>query len=266
MGKFLGEVVRADIYIASDAHAGHAPLYTDLVGRARSSGILGATVVAGVEGSSAASHSRHRHPLRIHQSLPAIVILIDEPDRVDRFLDEVTPSITNGLVTRRRAGAAFLRYGTEGIDRPTFIPAQAREWRTASFSLFDPPPAGATMNHSGPAKRLTIYIDEGDRSGHRPLAQAIVERAREEGMDGATVLRGVEGFGTATRIHTARLVDASEELPIIIELIDEADRLEAFLPIVEDMVTEGLITLEGLEVSLHRRGAKPVLDDEQPQD
>ncbi len=99
---------------------------------------------------------------------------------------------------------------------------------------------------------LRIYVGESDRWHDRPLYEAIVLRARQMGLAGATVLRGLMGFGASSRIHTAKLLRLSEDLPVVIEIADEAERIEAFLPVLDDMIGEGLVTLENVRVILYR--------------
>ncbi len=104
------------------------------------------------------------------------------------------------------------------------------------------------MTLLGPATRLTIIIGESDQWRHRPLYTEIVHRAHAARLGGATVLRGIEGFGKSSRIHTARLVSLSEDLPVMIVIVSSRERVEAFLPQVEDLVTEGLVMVEPVEV------------------
>ena len=99
---------------------------------------------------------------------------------------------------------------------------------------------------------LRIYIGEGDRWHHRPLYEAIVLKARELGMAGATVLRGPMGFGANSRLHTAKILRLSEDLPLIIEIVDSKERIDALLPHIDTMVQEGLVTMERVQVILYR--------------
>ncbi len=101
---------------------------------------------------------------------------------------------------------------------------------------------------------LRIFIGEADHWNGRPLYEAIVLEARTRGLAGATVLKGFMGFGAHSRIHTSKLLALSQDLPIIVEIIDTRERIEAFLPDLEKMVGDGLITLERAEVKLYRPG------------
>ncbi|MBN1909546.1 MAG: DUF190 domain-containing protein [Pirellulales bacterium] len=104
------------------------------------------------------------------------------------------------------------------------------------------------------AELLRIFLGESDRYQGKPLYEAIVLAARERGMAGATVLRGVMGFGAHSRMHTAKILRLSEDLPMVIEIVDAPDRIEAFLPQLDEMIEEGLITLERAQVIAYRYG------------
>ena len=101
-------------------------------------------------------------------------------------------------------------------------------------------------------KLLRIFIGEADRWQGRPLYEAIVEEARRRGMAGATAWKGFMGFGKHSRLHTAKILRLSEDLPVIIEIVDAPEKIEAFLPELDRMVGEGLVTVERAEVILYR--------------
>ena len=104
------------------------------------------------------------------------------------------------------------------------------------------------MKLEGPAVRLTIFIGEDDQWHHKPLYHEIVHRAHQAGLAGASVLRGVEGYGASSRIHTTRLLSLSEDLPIAVIIVDREDRIRAFLPQLDELVAEGLVILDPVEV------------------
>jgi PII-like signaling protein len=107
------------------------------------------------------------------------------------------------------------------------------------------------------AELLRIFIGESDKHGGRPLYEVIVEEARRRGMAGATVLRGTLGFGANSRIHTAKILRLSEDLPMVIEIVDAPDRIAAFLPDLDQMIGEGLVTLERVRLIAYRHGGPP---------
>jgi PII-like signaling protein len=117
------------------------------------------------------------------------------------------------------------------------------------------------MKTEAELQRLRIYVNESDRWDGKPLYEAIVRAARDQGLAGATALRGIEGFGANDRIHTVKVLRLSEDLPIVIEVIDQPDRIAAFLPALDKMVAEGMVTLESVRVVTFQR-TSGIADDE----
>jgi len=99
---------------------------------------------------------------------------------------------------------------------------------------------------------LRIFLGESDRHEGLALYEWLVRAAREQGLAGATVLRGLEGFGAKSRLHTAKILRLSSDLPIVVEIVDTIDKIEAFLPVVDEAVGEGLATLEKVEIRFYR--------------
>ena len=120
------------------------------------------------------------------------------------------------------------------------------------------------MRTEADAHRLRIFINESDRWEGKPLYEAIVRAARDAGMAGATALRGIEGFGANKRVHTVKILRLSEDLPIVIEIVDQPERIAAFLPALEGMVAEGTMTIEKVRTISFRRetSAQPHDEDE----
>lgn len=111
------------------------------------------------------------------------------------------------------------------------------------------------MKLSGSGKLVRIFVGESDRHGGQPLYTAIVEAARKRGLSGATVFKGIEGFGGHSVVHAARVFDLSTDLPILIEIVDAEEKIREFLPVLDEMVHEGLITLETVEVIQYKSGS-----------
>ena len=99
---------------------------------------------------------------------------------------------------------------------------------------------------------LSIFIGEADKVDGQPLYEAIVREARRRGLAGATVLRGILGFGANSRIHTTKILRLSEDLPLVIEIVDEAGKIDAFLPYLDQVIKEGLVTLEKVRIVAYR--------------
>jgi PII-like signaling protein len=103
---------------------------------------------------------------------------------------------------------------------------------------------------------LRIFIGEADRHEHRPLYESILLKASEHGLSGATVIRGLEGFGAHSRIHSAKILRLSVDLPIIVEIVDTIEKIEAFLPVIDTAIGEGLATLERVDIRFYRSGKR----------
>lgn len=99
---------------------------------------------------------------------------------------------------------------------------------------------------------LRIFIGESNKYGRLPLYEWLVQQARAQGMAGATVLRGIQGFGANSLIHTTKILRLSEDLPVIVEIVDSEEKIESFLQIVEHAITEGLVTVEKARVRMYR--------------
>jgi uncharacterized protein len=104
------------------------------------------------------------------------------------------------------------------------------------------------MRLHGPSCRLTIFVGDTDQWHHRPLYHEIVHRAHKAGLAGASVFRGMEGYGASTHIHTTRLLSLAEDLPLIIIIVDDEARIRAFLPELDELIDEGLVILDDVEV------------------
>jgi len=104
------------------------------------------------------------------------------------------------------------------------------------------------MRLEGHQKRLTIFVGESDSHGHTPLATEIVQRAHRAGLAGASVFRGVEGYGASNHIHTTRILSLSDDLPMAVVIVDAEERIRAFLDDLDELITEGLVIVDDVEV------------------
>jgi len=105
---------------------------------------------------------------------------------------------------------------------------------------------------------VRVFVGESDKWRHQPLSIALVERLRREGFAGATVFHGVAGFGARSVLHTSQILRLSEDLPVVIEIVDSREHVDRLIPILDEMVTEGLVTLETVRVLKYAPGNRPV--------
>jgi PII-like signaling protein len=108
----------------------------------------------------------------------------------------------------------------------------------------------------GPGERLTIFIEETDQHGHQPVYTEIVQRARRAGLAGASVFRGLEGFGATSRLHQLHALSLEEDVPVVIVIVDEPERIEAFVPELDDLVSHGLVVREPVHVVRYEGGGR----------
>jgi PII-like signaling protein len=242
--KIEAEQVLCRFQLSNFARHGLSSLYEWIVGKARREGLQGATVLEGFYGMRADGSILEEHLWSLTQERPVIVEVVDEPARIELLLAHVEPVFPEGVITLERAHVFLYRPG----------PRETRSVLTGRNIIATTDVSAATgvrtMKVPENGVLLRIFIGESDKEpAHgRPLYEAIVRRAREAQLAGATVLRGPMGYGRHSRVHTAKFFELSTDLPIVIEIVDAEDKVEAFLPTVDELVTEGLVTLEAVRI------------------
>ena len=242
--KIDTEQVLCRFQLSNFIRHGMSPLYEWIVEQAHHEGLQGATVLKGFYGLRPDGSVLEEHTWSISQELPVIIEVVDEPGKIEALLAKVEPAFREGVITLERAHVFLYRAG----DRDTTGPHNGRNIiGTATSSAA----AGVrTMKVPENGVLLRIFVGESDKEPgrDRALYEAIVRKAREAHLAGATVLRGPMGFGRHSRVHTAKLLELSTDLPVVIEIVDAEDKVEAFLPTVDELVTEGLVTLEAVRI------------------
>jgi PII-like signaling protein len=244
--KLEAEQVLCRFHLSNLARHGAEPLYEWIVESARHEDIQGATVLKGFMGLQADGTIVHEHAWAVTQEVPVIVEVVDGPHHVEKLLARVEPAMRGGTITLERAHIVLYRGSHSDLKRRDLAPRYdvvATRGQSAAMEV-------KTMTIPEAGVLLRVFIGESDREKgrDRALYEAIVHRAREAHLAGATVLRGPMGFGRHSRMHAAKLLDLSTDLPIVIEIVDSEDKINAFLPVVDELVTEGLVTLEAVRV------------------
>lgn len=241
----VAEQVLLRVWVASSDRPGWfaAPLPETILERARQAGLSGGTVFEGIYGLSADGRLLgERSFFSLSQPVPAIVEVIDEAPAIGAFLPRVAEVVRHGLATLERAHVLLLRQAV-GLRVPDPVEAFSTTPSSEEF------PA---MKESEVGQQLRIFIGEADTHEGQPLYRAVVLKAKELGLAGATVLRGPMGFGANSRLHTTKLLELSTDLPLVIEIVDTAEKVESLLPWLDEVVKEGLITVEAVRVLRYR--------------
>lgn len=254
--KLEGEQTLLRVYVSSTEKRGwfSSPAPVALVERAQQDGLAGATVLRGIFGFDARGRLLERSAWSLVENVPVIVEFVDGPQAIGRFLSAVQEIVVNGLTTLERGHVLLYRHG-QGAAAKASMKVNVPDPVTP-FSTLPSPEEFPIMKLSEEGQQLRIFIGESDSYQGEPLYRAIVLKARELGLAGATVLRGPMGFGANSRVHTSSLVELSTDLPIVIEIVDVAGKIETLLPFLDETVVEGMITIEAVRVLRYRHNER----------
>lgn len=235
------------VYLRTADRIPGAPTHERLLQAARTHGMAGATILKGITGFGSHGVSGSHHSFAAPIPSPIIVEIVDSADRIASFLtgpfDRV---LLAGLVTLERAHV--LMYRQRHHQHPNSFHLAAPQRPLITLPQLH---SGGRMTIHEDGVLLRIFIGESDRDGHRPLYEAILQKARQLGLAGATVLRGIEGFGANSIVHKSSLLDMSSDLPIIVEIVDRPDPIQKLLPYLEQNVREGMVTMEYVAIVLY---------------
>jgi PII-like signaling protein len=253
-----GERVLLRAYLRSADRAPHTPTHDRLLRAARAQGMSGVTVLRGIAGFGS------RGPIgagaggggwwSLIDDVPVILELVDDGTRIAAFLDgPVRELVLHGTVTLERAHVMLYRHSRHTGHETTL---RLGELLRPLSTLPDIQPRD-TMATRQDGVLLRVFIGEDDRADGRPLFDAVMQKARELGLAGATVLRGTAGFGAHSVVRKASLLEMSRDLPIVIEMVDTEAKIASLLPYLESTVQEGMITMEYVLILLYREGGAP---------
>ncbi|MGN6369039.1 MAG: DUF190 domain-containing protein [Phycisphaerae bacterium] len=246
----LGERILLRAYLLSTDHAYFAPTYERLVQHAEKRKMAGATAIRGVLGfGSRGIQNPEAKAWHIAQPTPVLVEIVDTAAKVVEFIQKEIPGIvTHGMITLERAGVLFYRHRAAPEPRePLSLLGRIKDLSTV------PEINGSLhMKTNEDGVLLRVFGGESDQVGGLPLYLAVVQKAKELGLAGATVLRGSMGFGANSVLHTNKVIGLSTDLPIVIELVDSEENIRKFLPHLDTIVKEGMITMETVRILLYR--------------
>lgn len=244
--KLEAEQVLCRFHLTNRVKHGLEPLYLWILETARREDLQGGTVLKGVMGLRSDGAILEESMWKLVQEVPVIVEVVDGPRHVERLLARVEPAFRDGAITLERAHVVLYRVGGARSEPRDVAPRSdviatkgvATAWEVKTMQI----PADGVL--------MRVFIGESDRDAERdlPLYAGIVQRAREAHLAGATVLKGPMGFGRHSRVHTASLLEMSTDLPVVIEIVDAEEKIQAFLPVVDELVSEGLVTMEAVRV------------------
>jgi uncharacterized protein len=245
--SLIGEHVLLRVYLESADRAPHTPTYQRLVSAARARGLAGATVLRGIMGLGS-SGVIPRSTWSLAEHVPVIVEIVDSSQRIFDFLEV---ELDRGLATVERASVMMYRHASDAgrLQLAGELPP---------LSTFSIPQSRKLMKTNENGILLRVFIGESDKFAGKPLYEAIVQKVRELGLAGATVLRGSEGFGANSVVHKSQLLEMSTDLPIVVEIVDAREKIDALLPHLETMVQEGMITMEYVMILMYRHNKDDV--------
>jgi PII-like signaling protein len=246
--RLVGEQVLLRVYLESADRTPHEPTFRRVVKAARSRGLAGCTVFEGIYGLGTRGILAPS-TWGLVQHVPVIVEVVDGAERVARFVNEsLAPILDDALVTLERAAVLTYRHGG-GREREPLPPLPGVVTPLSTLPALE---SRNNMTIDEDGMLLRAFIGESDRWDNVPLYEAIVHKARELGLAGATVLRGAEGFGAHSVVHKAQLLEMSADLPVVVEIVDSRAKIEALVPHLDAMVGEGMITMENVRVVAYR--------------
>lgn len=252
--KLEGEQVLLRVYLDSTETYGMNSAAEAIVQRAHDQDIAGATVIQGIMGLDFEGRLLDAGSQFIADQLPLVIEIVDHVADIGRFLPSIREIVPKAVITLERAHVMLYRQSRVAADHAKAhleVPGPVPDLSTLPSAEEYP-----IMKFCEDAQQLRIFIDESDTIEHQPLYRMIVLKARELGMAGATVVKGMMGFGAASRIHSDNLLELSSDLPVMIEIVDAAEKVEKLLPFLDEWIHEGLVTVECVRVIKLRKLAE----------
>jgi hypothetical protein len=221
-----GKAVKVTIYLSDGATHHGVPLYSSILDFLFYRGVAGATVTKGIAGFGADHHMHAAHLVEISDRLPIKIEFIETREMIDSILGKLEELAGTGLIEMQETTVA----------------------KPAQLSKTKQPLTPAHLKIEGHAQMMRIFVSEEDRWKSKPLHEALVEAMRANDIAGVTVYRGILGYGAHRRLHKDKPLISSRHGSIMLSAIDTAEKLRAFLPIVDQMVAEGLVVFSDVDI------------------
>jgi PII-like signaling protein len=222
-----GPAKKVTVYVGEDVKYRNEPLYLAVLNYLFYHGISGATVTKGIAGFGADHHMHTTRILEMSENLPIKIEFVEEAGRLESIVPKLVEMVSPGLVDIQ--DTTVVSIAPPSADR-------RRKPRLPHTPL------------KGRAKLMRIFVGEDDRWGGKPLYDALVESLRANDIAGVTVYRGIAGYGAHRRFHREKRLSLSHDQPIILSVVDEEAKLRAYLPVLEQMMHEGLVVLSDVDV------------------
>ena len=222
-----GPAKKVSIYVSEDQQYHGQALYAAVLDYLFYRGVSGASAVRGIAGFGADHKMHTARILRMTENLPVKIEFVESSEKLDEILPKLHDMVGVGLIDVQ--------------DTTVLKPSQAREGEEPGGLL----PA---TKRAGKAKLMRIYIGENDKWRDKPLYQALVESLRANDIAGVTVYHGILGYGANRRIHQQKTMTLSHDRPIMLSIVDTEEKLRAFAPVLDDMVTQGLVVLSDVDI------------------
>jgi len=236
-----GKAVKVSIYLSEGSTHHGVSTYASILDFLFYRGVAGATVLKGVAGFGADHHIHSSSFVEISDHLPLKIEFIESREKVDELLGKLESMVGTGMIEIQETSIAK--------------PAQVSKPKQAQ--------APAHLKIEGKARLMRIYIGEDDRWKDKPLYKALVEAMRANDIAGVTVYRGTLGYGAHRRVHKDKPLHLSHDSPVMLSVVDTEEKLQAFLPLIDQMVQEGLVVLSDVDIIkyAYRTDAPPKKSD-----
>jgi PII-like signaling protein len=234
-----GPAKKVTVYVGEDAHHRGEPLYLAVLNYLFYHGVAGATVTKGVAGFGADHHLHTVRILELSENLPVKIEFVEASETLDALLPKLLEMVGEGLVDIQ--DTTILKAATARVPAPALPHVALR----------------------GTAKLVRIFVGEDDKWRGKNLYEAIVESLRANDIAGVTVYRGICGYGAHRRFHKEKRLSLSSDLPIMLSVVDEEAKIRAYLPVLEQMVQEGLVVMSDVDVIKYTHRLEQTVDPEE---